>query len=180
MTRTFTLAEFATYIGALNVDHAKNQALKIACQLVAGEARRVIGTYDLGWPQLKESTQADRERKGYPPNEPLLRSGELRDSIEYTIKEPGRLAEVGSNSDIAVYQELGTSTIPARSFLAGAAHAMGPAVAHVVRDVVGAAIAGRSELRELGHLLRELGHLGHNIKEDFEKLVEEGEHDEHK
>ena len=44
----------------------------------------------------------------------------MRDSIEHKVISD-KEAEIGSNSDIAVIQELGTSTIPARSFLAGAA-----------------------------------------------------------
>jgi hypothetical protein len=37
----------------------------------------------------------------------------LRDSIEHTVKSDCE-AEIGSNLDIAVYQELGTGTIPLR------------------------------------------------------------------
>ena len=51
-------------------------------------------------------------------DDPLLRTGEFRDSIEHTVQDS--VAQVGSNNDVAVYQELGTNRIPPRSFLGGA------------------------------------------------------------
>jgi hypothetical protein len=53
---------------------------------------------------------AERVRNGFAANEPLPRTGQLRDSIEWTAQ--GNEGFVGSNLDIAVYQELGTSRIP--------------------------------------------------------------------
>jgi hypothetical protein len=76
-----------------------------------------MGTYDYDWPQLAESTQRERERLGFAANEPLLRTGDLRESIEYTVLPREAAVEIGSNDKIAVYQELGTSRIPPRSFL---------------------------------------------------------------
>lgn len=87
---------------------------------VETEAKTVIGTYDFGWQQLAASTQADRAAQGYPPNEPLLRSGEMRDSIISASAPTGVGAEgLVYSSDIkAVWQEMGTSKgIPPRSFL---------------------------------------------------------------
>jgi hypothetical protein len=52
-------------------------------------------------------------------NSPLLETGEMRASIEWNSH--GLEGHVGSNSDKAVWQELGTSRIPPRSFLVGAA-----------------------------------------------------------
>ncbi len=50
---------------------------------------------------------------------PWLRTGELRGSIGHDVD--GAVAVVGSSSDVAVDQELGTSTVPPRSFLAATA-----------------------------------------------------------
>jgi phage gpG-like protein len=72
------------------------------------KAKEKFGTYQHEWAQLAEATQIDRGLKGFPINEPLLRTGELRDSIKFTV-ENGR-AIVGSTSDIMVYQELGTAS----------------------------------------------------------------------
>ena len=71
------------------------------------------------WRELAESTKSDRKSQGYNEDDPLLRTGELRDSIDYTVE--AKEAAVGSASQIASYQELGTKTIPPRSFLGSSA-----------------------------------------------------------
>jgi len=98
------------------------QQLEEAAQIIETEAKRVIGTYEYGWPQLDAATQRARERKGFNPNDPLLMTGELRDSIQHYVDPNALKAEVGSNNPKALWQELGTSRgIPPRSFLLGAA-----------------------------------------------------------
>jgi len=139
--------------------------------MIAEEARRVLGTYDYDWTQLTDATQKDREQQGFPANEPLLRTGELKSSIGYTILSETE-AEVGSNSDIAVFQELGTIRIPSRSFLAAAAAHKGHDAAKVAGKIIADAImaAGRifnveqeiwriaiDAAKELGRDLREAG-----------------------
>ena len=105
-----------TMVVPMAVDHA--------AKLIQDEAKRVLGSYDYGWQQLAPSTQAERQRLGFTPNDPLLRTGDLKNSIEKTeAKREGPLAVVayvGSNSPYAAAQELGTATIPARSYLGGA------------------------------------------------------------
>ena len=97
----------------------------VQCKNDLSAAKEKIGEYQdeagpfVAWAELAESTKADRTRQGFPEDEPLLRTGEMRDSIEHQVEVP--VAQVGSNSDIAVYQELGTQHIPPRSFLGGAA-----------------------------------------------------------
>jgi phage gpG-like protein len=79
-----------------------------------------------------------------PPDNPLLRTGELAESIEVTADRDE--AEIGSNEDIAVYQEMGTPDarfpIPARSFLGGAAVRKGDEVADLIGTHVVRALAG--------------------------------------
>jgi DNA-directed RNA polymerase subunit H (RpoH/RPB5) len=122
MSKNFgSLAEFGTFLAGMvvKVDHAEHEALKEAAVIVENEAKRVIGTYDYGWPQLAQSTQDDRVAQGFSANEPGLRSEAMRDSIEHTVV--GHEAQIGSNDDHLVYFELGTSKQPPRSDLAGAA-----------------------------------------------------------
>jgi|SRR5215472_9168594 len=90
--------------------------LEKAAQIIEDEAKRVIGTYEYDWPPLQPETIA---RKG--ADTPLYETGELRDSIEHHVDRDALTAQVGSNDPVAVFQELGTVTIPARSFLMGAA-----------------------------------------------------------
>lgn len=100
------------------------------------DAKDEIGTYqreNMGelrsWDDLTKATQADRVRAGFSANEPLLRTGTLRDSITHTVE--GNRAVIGSDDPIALYQELGTHGpgvgpsgyhVPPRPFLATAAY----------------------------------------------------------
>ncbi len=86
------------------------------------DAKEIIGHYqrsDTGpfpeWKELATSTKADRVSQGFTPNDPLLRTGALRDSIGHEVR--GHSVAVGSDLDIAIYQEMGTETIPPRPFL---------------------------------------------------------------
>jgi phage gpG-like protein len=115
-----TLDEMADRLnrGAQNMPNVTRAALDRAAMIIQQEAKRVIGTYEYGWPRLKPSTIARK----VPGDTPLLETGEMRDSIEYSVSEDGKEAFVGSNNPKAVWQELGTSRgIPPRSFLMGAA-----------------------------------------------------------
>src|SRR5690348_1384126 len=68
-------------------------------EVIAKDARDKLGHYqgEVGpypaWAPLSPSTQADRVAKGYTPNDPLLRSGDLRDSI--TVREVPEGARIG-------------------------------------------------------------------------------------
>lgn len=55
------------------------------------------GPFD-AWTPLAESTKADRLRRGYTEDDPLLRSGELKDSIESEVVWLAAL--VGTKSEI--------------------------------------------------------------------------------
>jgi hypothetical protein len=115
-------AEFARLleraaIKAHNELDIPTEALMVA---VAAQAKEAIGTYTYGWPELAASTQADRVKKGYPADEPLLRTGALAASIEHRAELSPEGAEglVFSEDKIALYQEMGTDRgIPPRSFL---------------------------------------------------------------
>lgn len=122
MSKEFSsLSGFATFMtGAVaEAEHAAHSALEHAAVVVEKEAKRVLGTYDYNWPQLAESTQEQRLAQGYSENEPGLRSGAMRDSIEYTVGH--NEAQVGSNDKHLVYFELGTSKQQPRSVLMQAA-----------------------------------------------------------
>ncbi len=122
-----SLLQFAADLTKITVGTAifHHEVMEKACVIVEKEAKRVIGTYDYGWAPLAESTKADRTAHGFPEDEPLLRTGEMRDSIEHHVEEEGLgmtvVGIVGTNNPIAKYQELGTAKIPPRSFLGEAA-----------------------------------------------------------
>jgi phage gpG-like protein len=175
MMREFDLASFAAFCsvgGELmhDIEIAKKTAIHVMAQMITEEAKRVLGTYQYDWPQLAESTQADRAQAGFAANEPLLRTGELRDSIGYTVISDHE-AQIGSNLDIAVFQELGTRTIPPRSFLAAAAAHKGEDAAKLAGKIIAGAIRAAGHrfnieaeiwriaidaAKELGHTVREM------------------------
>lgn len=154
----FSILGFGEFLAAfaIGVHEAREHALEEAAKIIEKEAKRVIGTYDYDWPQLADATQTDRANKGFPPNEPLLRTGELRDSIEHTVHAEDGEADIGSDSDIAVYQELGTAgggwggPIPPRPFLAGAAaHKTDEVVEEMGKALVEEVLEGRAIARVL-------------------------------
>lgn len=122
-----SMAAFAEHLATMAVaqHEAAHRSLEQGARLIEKRAKEKIGEYQaqagpfIAWPELAESTKADRAAQGYPEDDPLLRTGEMRESIGHKVGE--HEAVIGSNSDIAVYQELGTQHIPPRSFLGAAA-----------------------------------------------------------
>jgi phage gpG-like protein len=98
---------------------AQKEGIAAAGEMLEAEAKAMIGAEDPDWPPLADSTVADKQRLGYvdqvSATDPLLRTGELRDSIEHSADESEVV--VGSNDEVAVVQELGNEHIPARSFI---------------------------------------------------------------
>lgn len=164
----YSVLGFVAKLGAIEADlkitgHA---IVARACQMVADEAKRVIGEgYDY-WPALQPETLARKMM-----NTPLLEAGELRGSIEWNAS--GNEGHVGSNLDKAVWHEFGTSHIPPRSFLAGAAMAMEDKIHKMAARAVMAVMLGKglhgSEMAELIHLLK---HVGHALKEAADTVLD--------
>src|SRR5690348_14424850 len=85
-----TFEEFAVYLQSLAVRVEPNLAIAVeeTVHAAAETARGYIGHYQGAtdgyptWPPLAERTIRDKERRGYaPPDNPLLRTGDMRDSI---------------------------------------------------------------------------------------------------
>lgn len=169
MTGVFTILGFVEHLREVEHDMKEAEAaiIRQACVMVATEAKRVLGTDGYNWPPLSEHT-----KKTQPGM--LLENGAMRASIEWSTSHDGLEGHVGSNSDIAVFQELGTLKIPPRSFLAGALHHQAPAIVKMAGEVARAAIApgGRSEFLEILHILK---HVGHELVETFKEAVGESE-----
>lgn len=122
----FSLSDFATALltaGPL-IEAAQHEMLELQCEAIEARAKSYIGNYNHpgNWAQLAQATQEDRVRRGFAANEPLLRTGDLRDSIMHAVVH--NVGYVFSNSAIARYQELGTVSIPPRPFLSTAAMEM--------------------------------------------------------
>ena len=74
---------------------------------------------------------------------PWLRSGALRDSV--VAQANGLQAVVGSSDPAAVPQEMGTSHMPPRPFLASIASSMGEEIARTIGAKVAAALRGDTD-----------------------------------
>lgn len=131
---------------------AIQSGLKAAGELVRDKAREMIGEYhpaigDLpAWAPLKEATKAERARLGFAPDEPLLRTGLLRDAIETRSVPNGvRVGVFGDNelAPVAFAQELGTQHIPPRAFVRGAGFLTEGPAAQAIGSRVRAALEGK-------------------------------------
>lgn len=129
------------------LDHVQREALTKAAKIICDEAKAEVGTYQgaagntPAWDPLSAATRADRVAKGFTEDDPLLRTGELRDSISFEVT--GDEAVIGSDSPIAKFHELGTPTIPQRSFLAGAAYRKADEVVATIGSAIALTIAGK-------------------------------------
>lgn len=121
-----------------------------AAKSYIGHPQSAVGPYP-AWAPLSEATEygfwhpvamfhvpGKVSDLGYPPNTPLLREGDLRESIKHRVV--GHSVHVGSDDPVALWQELGTPgalyPIPPRSFLGRAMFADGhKAAAAVVAGV---------------------------------------------
>ena len=136
-----SLVQFAALLTSVsNMAAGQREGLQRAAELVEEEAKDSLGTYQgasgpvPAWPTLSQVTQDDRVEKGFSPNEPLLRSGELRDSIDIEVHRDH--AFVGSTHEGAPAHELGADGVPQRSFLAGAAYRNEEEIAELIGQAV--------------------------------------------
>jgi hypothetical protein len=170
MTKLFDIVGFVAQLHTIERDLTEVGPAVIAraCEMVLKEAKRVIGKGYPDWPALKADTIAEKVRQGYAAPKPLLRTGDMRASIEYTVDKHKMEGEVGTDSDIAVFQELGTSRIPPRSFLASGAKHVEARIHTMAARAVVSVLEGRglysAEMAEFLHLLK---HAVHHVKEDL-------------
>jgi HK97 gp10 family phage protein len=95
---------------------AQPAMLGAAGAVVQRIAKAKFGEYQAGWAPLARTTVTEKERLGFsPPDNPLLRTGEIRESIGVTVSPPA--VTIGSADPIARYLEVGTSRMPPRPFL---------------------------------------------------------------
>jgi hypothetical protein len=153
MTTMMNLAQFAGLMMHLanTLPSAQRHTLDLIGRIVETEARALIGTYDYRprWPELAEATKEERSAQGLPENEPLLRTGGLRDSIHHHVD--GDTVHVGSDDDKAVWQELGTIHIPPRTFLKGAVLNTVELIEHVTGETIHAHLSSGVYPSSTGH-----------------------------
>ena len=135
-------------------EHAVERALVIIetdAKARLGEYQPAVGPFP-AWPQLADSTQAERERLGYAGDEPLLRDGTLQRSIVHEVHgprgtvgvkdggtEPGGDASVGQ---VAAFMENGTAKAPPRPFMGPSAIAKGAEAAQAAGEELVSTLVG--------------------------------------
>ncbi|MGH7212130.1 MAG: hypothetical protein ACREF1_11795 [Acetobacteraceae bacterium] len=143
--KEFTVEGFVAKLSelAIAVHQAEHAALEAAVRVVEIESKAEVGYYQeaagpLGErPDLKARTREDKQHLG--------RMSDPCYSIERTVL--GDEAHVGSDSEIATYQELGTAHIPPGNFLGGALVQKTDDVARIVSDGVVGALIGQEDRR---------------------------------
>ncbi len=125
----FTLAE---WVASLQMQAARTRGDETTREVertlghLAESAQDLIGRENSGWQELAESTVEGKQRLGYTgqrsATDPLLRTGVLESSISAGASRNGLTIKgvIGSDDEVAIYQEMGTSRIPPRPFLAKA------------------------------------------------------------
>lgn len=139
------------------ISEAVKPGLESASKLLFDTAYAEFGVYQKAaepfgdWPELADATKEDRVAKGFTENDPLLRSGELRDSLKREVDHLE--ATVGSTSDIMLFQELGTSHIPPRPVLGIALQRCWPQIQALIGNAAAAGFCGAKPISEPGYEL---------------------------
>lgn len=111
-----TYQELADHFAAAAASCHERLAAIVAEAAIDGAeyAKDLIGRKQSMWDDLAESTINEKRRLGFrgPDFEPLLRTGEMRDSIKGASR--GLVGVIGSDDPVLFWQELGTVTIPPR------------------------------------------------------------------
>lgn len=160
MRKFASIPEFVEYLETRleAVKLAQKEGLNAAGHMLVHEAQATIGHYQeeagpfKAWAPLSEATLyggvtaeghkfLGKVELGYaPPDNPLLRTGHMRGSIEFEAEEH-RLV-LGTYDPIAYWQEFGDYKLPARSFIGAAMFRHGHAAADLVYRFVMCALGG--------------------------------------
>lgn len=136
-----------------------HEAAKAGAQHIANDAKARIGEYQdavgpyPAWANLAPATVQDRIAKGFTPDDPLLRTGELQESIQVVAE--GNTAGAVSDDMVALYQEMGTATIPPRPFLGPAGYDSKKGIERVMVDALMLWIGG-ARVGEIRFLLKQV------------------------
>lgn len=141
-----SLEQFARFIEniALKQQGVATIAADVAAHALHKNALKIYGDSTKLAP-LAQATQDDRVAKGYSPNDPLLRTGELlKDSLE--MGHEGPVAGIGSAEPVHMYHEYGYvnartgRAVPPRPVFREAMVESAPEIGEILQQVVGASL----------------------------------------
>lgn len=137
-----SVAAFIAHMTAVQAAVAgqTERGLERAAKLLANDVRQQIGRYQPpvgphpGWAPLSPAYEAKKVAAGFKANAPLLRTGEMRDSVGYRVN--GNEAVVGAKDEKAVFHEFGTSEMPPRPMFGPAVFRNRRAIEQILGDAV--------------------------------------------
>ena len=119
------LSELASALSVQKMAADIHSGLDLCAVFIEKTAKEEIGHYQAesgpfpSWAGLADVTVREKERLGYTgrlsADDPLYRTGEMRDSISHRTGEME--AFIGTDSPIAPYHEFGTDKMPPRPFI---------------------------------------------------------------
>jgi hypothetical protein len=147
VAKTLSFGDLAAKIqgGVAKFNAEKPETLMVAGTVIQIDAMARIGHYQAGWPQLAPATQEERVRLGFTANDPLLRTGELREAIRVRVLGAAAVAvgvDDGDMGPIAHGQEFGNplKNLPPRPFIGPAGEEMLPKASNVIGKALETAI----------------------------------------
>jgi hypothetical protein len=176
MTEFATIEAYIAFLESLETEIlvARPVGLEAAAIALEHASKAALGHYQgpagpfPGWTELHPVTQAERAEYGYPADEPLDVTGELRAHIEHNVDASAGTAAVGVPSvmvgehdsdhgdphtrlrdigEVALGNELGLHGMPQRSFLGGPAAQHADQLINLMVAPVLAALGGAPILR---------------------------------
>lgn len=129
-------AAHALMIVSSSIGVHQQEMIEKSCKMLEKTAKGAIGTYQFGWTPLGAAAVKKHA------DTPLLDTGALRESISHNTS--GTEGWVGTDSPYAVFQELGTKTIPPRPFMGGAIDATRDEIEGMLHSTVAAVFAKNS------------------------------------
>jgi HK97 gp10 family phage protein len=123
------------------INEGAHEGLTEVGKIVKEEAKSEYGHYQTAikdveaWAELSDFTKEDRVSKGFTENDPLYRTGAVKDSVEYHVNGSSSVA-IGSDREEAAYLEGGTAKMPARSVLAGSAYRKEKEITEIIGKAV--------------------------------------------
>lgn len=149
-------AELADIIAAqaAAIPEAAREGVAAGAELVKKDAQERIGEYqdavgDLpAWAPLADVTKADRVQRGFTEDDPLLRSGKLRDSIEVRGVDEGaaigvfdpEMTTIAASMEYGYYNVRAGRPVAPRSYLRAASETKGEAAAAEIASRVRAVL----------------------------------------
>lgn len=143
-----TLADLAHHLTRDTVGGlvATRKGLEVATAILQKEAKAEFGHYQdtegpfPEWAELADATKEDRVAKGFTENDPLLRTGDLRDSIERETSDWE--GTVGSTSEIMPFHEFGTAKMPPRPVMGPALYRKAEEIAELIGSFAVSGLVG--------------------------------------